>query len=186
MKKDKCNRYSGIGGQAVLEGIMMKNKDQYAVAVRKPDGEIEVEVDVYRGVMHDSKITKLPFIRGIFNFIDSLMLGTKSLNYSATFYEEEDAEETKADKMLDKLFGGKAEKVLMGITTVVSVETLTVDKTKDICCAGSCYFYRTSLFYCFFFRRLCEKRFFDGNFRRYYPNFDLPFICSWHFCYAGY
>ena len=121
MKKDKCNRYSGIGGQAVLEGIMMKNKDQYAVAVRKPDGEIEVEVDVYRGVMHDSKITKLPFIRGIFNFIDSLMLGTKSLNYSATFYEEEDAEETKADKMLDKLFGGKAEKVLMGITTVVSV-----------------------------------------------------------------
>lgn len=121
MRKDKGNRYSGIGGQAVLEGIMMKNKDQYAVAVRKPDGEIEVEVDVYRGVMHESKITKIPFIRGIFNFIDSMMLGTKTLNYSASFYEEEDAEETKTDKFLDKLFGGKAEKILMGVTTVFSV-----------------------------------------------------------------
>ena len=121
MRKDKGNRYSGIGGQAVLEGIMMKNKEQYAVAVRKPDGEIEVEVDVYRGVMHESKITKIPFIRGIFNFIDSMMLGTKTLNYSASFYEEEDAEETKTDKFLDKLFGGKAEKILMGVTTVFSV-----------------------------------------------------------------
>ena len=121
MRKDRRNRYSGIGGQAVLEGIMMKNKDQYAVAVRKPDGEIEVEVDVYRGVMHESKITKIPFLRGIFNFIDSLMLGTKTLNYSASFYEEEDAEETKTDKFLDKLFGGKAEKILMGATMVFSI-----------------------------------------------------------------
>lgn len=121
MRKNKCSRYSGIGGQAVLEGIMMKNKDQYAVAVRKPDGEIEVEVDVYHGVMHGSKITKVPFLRGIFNFIDSLMLGTKTLNYSASFYEEENAEETKADRLLDKLSGGRAEKVLMGITTVFSI-----------------------------------------------------------------
>lgn len=121
MRKNKCSRYSGIGGQAVLEGIMMKNKDQYAVAVRKPDGEIEVEVDVYHGVMHGSKITKVPFLRGIFNFIDSLMLGTKTLNYSASFYEEENAEETKTDKLLDKLFRGNAEKLLMGITTVFSI-----------------------------------------------------------------
>ncbi len=121
MKRNRGNRYSGIGGQAVLEGIMMKNKDQYAVAVRKPEGEIEVEVDVYRGVMHESKITKIPFLRGIFNFIDSLMLGTKTLNYSASFYEDEDAEETKTDKFLDKLFGGNAEKILMGFTTVLSV-----------------------------------------------------------------
>ena len=121
MRKRKGNRYSGIGGQAVLEGIMMKNKDQYAVAVRKPDGEIEVEVDVYRGVMHESKITKIPFLRGIFNFIDSLMLGTKTLNYSASFYEDAEAEETKTDKFLDKLFGGNAEKILMGFTTVFSI-----------------------------------------------------------------
>ena len=54
MRKEKGGRYSGIGGQAVLEGVMMKNKEQYAVAVRKPDGEIDVEVDVYKGVMDGS------------------------------------------------------------------------------------------------------------------------------------
>ncbi len=121
MKKDKCNRSSGIGGQAVLEGVMMRNKDDYAVAVRKPDGEIEVEVDVFHGCMHGSKVTRIPFIRGIFNFIDSLRLGMKTLNYSAAFYEDEEAEETKLDKALDSVSGGMGEKVLMGITTAVSV-----------------------------------------------------------------
>ena len=82
------SRYSGIGGQAVLEGVMMKNKEKYAVAVRKPDGEIEVEVETYQGLAHGSKIKELPFIRGIFNFLDSLLLGTRALNYSASFYEE--------------------------------------------------------------------------------------------------
>lgn len=121
MKNNKCSRYSGIGGQAVLEGVMMKNKDDYAVAIRKPDGNIEVEVDVYRGVLHESKLKKIPFIRGIFSFIDSMILGMKSINYSASFYEDEEAEETKVDKALNKLSGGKAESVLMGITTLVSV-----------------------------------------------------------------
>lgn len=121
MRKNKGGQYSGIGGQAVLEGIMMKNKETYAVAVRKPDGEIEVEVDVYHGVMHESKIKNLPFLRGIFNFIDSLALGTKTLNYSATFYEDEEEKESKTEKFLDKLFGGKAEKVMMGFATVFSV-----------------------------------------------------------------
>ncbi len=121
MKKDKCNRSSGIGGQAVLEGVMMRNKDDYAVAVRKPDGEIEVEVDVFHGCMHGSMLTRIPFIRGVFNFIDSLRLGMKTLNYSASFYEDEEAEETKLDKALDNVSGGMGEKVLMGITTAVSV-----------------------------------------------------------------
>lgn len=121
MKNDKCSRSSGIGGQAVLEGIMMKNKDDYAVAIRKPDGEIEVEVDVYRGILHGSKLKQIPFVRGIFNFIDSMILGMKSINYSASFYEDEEAEETKVDKALNKVSGGRAESVLMGITTVVSV-----------------------------------------------------------------
>ena len=79
------SRYSGIGGQAVLEGVMMKNKEKYAVAVRKPDGEIEVEVETYQGLAHGSKIKELPFIRGIFNFLDSLLLGTRALNYSLPF-----------------------------------------------------------------------------------------------------
>ena len=115
------SRYSGIGGQAVLEGVMMKNKEKYAVAVRKPDGEIEVEVETYQGLAHGSKIKELPFIRGIFNFLDSLILGTRALNYSASFYEEEDSKETQFDKAMDKMSGGNGEKLLSGIVTVISV-----------------------------------------------------------------
>ena len=74
-KKKRC--YSGIGGQAVLEGVMMKNKDRYAVAVRKPDGNIEVEIENYQGILEEKKFKNWPFIRGVFNFIDSLMLGMK-------------------------------------------------------------------------------------------------------------
>lgn len=121
MKNRKCSRSSGIGGQAVLEGIMMKNKDDYAVAIRLPDGEIEVEVDVYHGVMHESRLKKVPFIRGIFNFIDSMVLGMRTITYSASFYEDQDAEETKMDKTLNKMFGGRAESILMGVTTIFSI-----------------------------------------------------------------
>ena len=78
-------RPSGIGGQAVLEGIMMKNKEKYSVAVRKPDGQIEVRTEVYRSIAGDSKWAKLPLIRGVVNFIDSLILGMESLSYSASF-----------------------------------------------------------------------------------------------------
>ena len=115
------SRYSGIGGQAVLEGVMMKNKERYAVAVRKPDGEIEVEVETYQGLAHGSKFKELPFIRGIFNFLDSLILGTRALNYSASFYEEEEGKETKFDKAMDKMSGGNGEKLLSGIVTVISI-----------------------------------------------------------------
>ena len=110
--KKRHNRYSGIGGQAVLEGIMMKNKEQYAVAVRKPNGEIEVDVDTYHGVLHGSKLLKIPFVRGIFNFIDSLALGMKSLNFSAGFYEEEES---------NKKTSEKGDKVFTGIVTIISV-----------------------------------------------------------------
>lgn len=115
------SRYSGIGGQAVLEGVMMKNKEKYAVAVRKPDGEIEVEVETYQGLAHGSKFKELPFIRGIFYFLDSLILGTRALNYSASFYEEEEGKETKFDKAMDKMSGGNGEKLLSGIVTVISI-----------------------------------------------------------------
>lgn len=118
-KKSKC--YSGIGGQAVLEGVMMKNKEKYAVAVRKPDGEIEVEIENFQGVLHGNKIKEIPFIRGIFNFIDSLMLGTKCLNYSASFYDEEEPQESKIEKAVDKMSSGNAEKIMMGLVTIISV-----------------------------------------------------------------
>ncbi len=121
MSRKKCKRSSGIGGQAVLEGIMMKNKDDYAVAIRKPDGEIDVEVDVYRGALHDSKLKEIPFVRGVFNFVDSLVLGMKIINYSASFYEDEDAKETKLDKVVDKLSKGKGEQIMMGMVTAFSI-----------------------------------------------------------------
>lgn len=88
--RGKRNRYSGIGGQAVLEGIMMKNQEEYAVAVRKPDGGIAVEKGSYQGILNGSRLKETPFVRGIFNFIDSLVLGTRCLNYSAAFYEEDE------------------------------------------------------------------------------------------------
>lgn len=121
MRKIKRNCTSGIGGQAVLEGIMMKNKDLYAVAVRKPDGEIDVETEEYHGVLHGSTLKKIPFVRGVFMFLDSLILGMRTLTYSASFYEDEEAKETTTDKVMNKLFGEKAEKVLMGITVAISL-----------------------------------------------------------------
>lgn len=120
-KKKKVIKYSGIGGQAVLEGVMMKNAEKYAVAVRKPDGDIEVDVENFQGALHGSKIKELPLIRGVFNFIDSMTLGTKTLNYSASFYEDEDAKDHLSDKALDKLTGGRAEKVMSFMITLVAV-----------------------------------------------------------------
>lgn len=82
-------KYSGIGGQAVLEGIMMKNGEKYAVAVRTPDQKIEVLEGTYKGAFSSHGFTKWPFIRGIFSFIDSLILGIRCLMYSAQFDPEE-------------------------------------------------------------------------------------------------
>ena len=115
-------RPSGIGGQAVLEGIMMKNKTQYSVAVRKPDGEIEVHTSVHEGIAKDHAWAKIPFVRGVVNFIDSLVLGMETLTYSASFYEEEEEEKPgRFETLLLKLFGEKPEKVVVGCTVAFSV-----------------------------------------------------------------
>lgn len=121
MSKKKQTRYSGIGGQAVLEGVMMKNKDKYAVAVRKPNGEIDVEVEEYKGIAGESKLAKLPFIRGVFSFIDSLVLGMKVTMHSASFYEEEEEQPSKTEQRLSKILGDKADDIMMGFTVVLSV-----------------------------------------------------------------
>lgn len=119
---EKTNkRYCGIGGQAVLEGVMMKNKDKYAVAVRKPDGDIEVKVDEYKSSIGERKLFKLPFIRGVFNFWDSLVLGTRCLNFSASFYEDEEKEETKADKAVNKISDGNSEGVFSFLTVALAM-----------------------------------------------------------------
>ena len=86
---------SGIGGQAVIEGIMMKNKDRYSVAVRTQGGSINVSVEEYDSVAPFKVLNKIPFIRGVFAFIDSLVLGIRTLNYSASFFEDENEREQK-------------------------------------------------------------------------------------------
>ena len=114
---------SGIGGQAVMEGIMMRNGSEYSVAVRKENGEIEVKKETYKGVGSKCKLFRLPFIRGIFSFVDSLVLGMKSLNYSASLFMEDGEEEEpgRFEKWLQKKFGDKAEKVIMDLTMVISI-----------------------------------------------------------------
>ena len=112
----KRNHYSGIGGQAVLEGIMMKNKEKYAVAVRKSDGKIAIEQDNYHGLLDGNVIKKIPFIRGIFNFIDSLVLGMKCLNYSASMYEDGEEVEDKNDGK-----SGFGDKLMTTLVTCVSL-----------------------------------------------------------------
>lgn len=114
---------SGIGGQAVMEGIMMRNGSEYSVAVRKENGEIEVKKETYKGVGSKYRLFRLPFIRGIFSFVDSLVLGMKSLNYSASLFMEDGEEEEpgRFEKWLQKKFGDKAEKVIMDLTMVISI-----------------------------------------------------------------
>lgn len=110
---------SNIGGQAVLEGIMMKNGQKYAVAVRKPDGEIEIKKEEYTGCVKWKILTKIPFVRGVFNFVDSMILGMQTLTYSAGFYEEEEETVVLTEKEAKKQ--EKKESLLMGITMVFSI-----------------------------------------------------------------
>lgn len=115
-------KYSGIGGQAVIEGIMMKNKQEYATAVRKPDGEIEVKKDRYVSLTERVRFFALPFVRGVFSFADSMILGMRTLTFSASFFEDDEEEEpSKFEKWLDNHFGEALEKVLMPIVMVFSV-----------------------------------------------------------------
>ena len=110
---------SNIGGQAVLEGIMMKNKDTYAVAVRRPDQEIAVDVQQYKSIIPWDTCKKIPFIRGIFNFVDSLVLGVKTLMFSASFFEEEeDAELLTEEEAAAK---EKKEQRIMTVTMIFSL-----------------------------------------------------------------
>lgn len=104
---------SGIGGQAVMEGVMMKNKDRYAVAVRKPDNEIEIDIKSCASSATMTKIKKIPFVRGIFNFVDSLVIGMKALSYSAEFFEDEEElsdNEKENKKSTNNVKGDKKEK----------------------------------------------------------------------------
>lgn len=114
---------SNIGGQAVLEGIMMRHKDLYSVAVRKPDGEIEIKTEPYKSIVKSKWLKETPIIRGVFNFVESLVVGMKCLTYSSSFFEEEEEkvtlteeEQAKADAKKEK-----QDKVIMGLTVAFSI-----------------------------------------------------------------
>lgn len=111
---------TSIGGQAVIEGVMMRGPEKIAIAVRKPDGEIEIDVQDIVPLTKKSKLLSLPIVRGAVALIDSLMVGMKSLTYSASFFEEEEEEESKLDKFLRKVLGDKVEKLAMGFAVMLS------------------------------------------------------------------
>ena len=109
-----------LGGQAVIEGVMMKGPDSYSVAVRKPDKKIEVKLHKYESFGDRHKFAKLPFIRGVVSFVESLVVGMKTLSYSSSFYDEDEVE-TKADRLFKDIFKEKAESVILGFTILLSV-----------------------------------------------------------------
>lgn len=119
-------RYSGIGGQAVMEGVMMKNQEKYAVAVRRPDQEITVEVFEYKGIVNNKTIRNLPIVRGVCSFVESLTLGMKTLTFSASFFEDEEEKKSQAVQS-EKDTAGRTEKekkredAMMGGTVVLSI-----------------------------------------------------------------
>lgn len=111
-----------IGGQAVIEGVMMKNMDRYAVSVRKPNGKIETKVEEGVSFAEKHPLFQLPVFRGMANFLESMVIGMKTLNYSASFYEDEEEQtESRTEQLLEKILGEKAEKIIMGIVLVFSL-----------------------------------------------------------------
>ena len=126
---EKKMKSSNIGGQAVMEGIMMRHKDKYSIAVRRPDNEIELKVEDYKCVFGKAKFLKYPLIRGVVSFVDSLVVGTKCLMYSAEIAgDEEDEEEKQKNAALseEELAAKKAKedkqfKGLLYVTVAVSI-----------------------------------------------------------------
>ncbi|MEE1243751.1 DUF1385 domain-containing protein [Frisingicoccus sp.] len=106
-------KYANVGGQAVMEGVMMRHKDHYAVSVRKENGEIETTVEKRISLSEKYHVSGIPIIRGMFSFVDSLVLGMKSLMWSASFFEEEETKKTEKDGASDKLF--------MTLTVILSI-----------------------------------------------------------------
>ncbi len=100
----------------------MRNKNNYAVGIRKANQEIIVKLGEYRGMVKNDVIKNLPLIRGVLSFIDSLVLGMKTLTFSASFFEDDEtAKPSRSDRLLTKIFKERAEDVVMGITMVMSV-----------------------------------------------------------------
>jgi len=111
-----------VGGQAVIEGVMMRGTKGLATAVRLPNGSIEVKKESSESLTKKNKFFGFPIIRGFISLIESLIIGIKSLEYSASFFEDDEEEsESKFDKWFDKVFKEKGNSVLMGISLVLSL-----------------------------------------------------------------
>jgi len=114
-------KFQSVGGQAVIEGVMMKNQDTYAVCVRNSSKEIITDVKQYTSLTKRHKVLGIPFLRGIIAFGESMVLGMKILTYSAEFFEIEDEEESKFDMWINNKFGDKANDILIGISVVLAL-----------------------------------------------------------------
>ena len=120
---------SNIGGQAVMEGIMMRHKDKYSIAVRRPDQEIELKVEDYKCIFGNHGVLKKPIIRGVVSFVDSLVVGTKCLMYSAEIAGDEEDEEaarkneqlTEEERSAKKAKEDRQFKWLLYVTVAVSM-----------------------------------------------------------------
>lgn len=108
-----------VGGQAVIEGVMMQSKKKRAIAVRKSDGEIVVDSKKIKSWINDKGIDKIPFIRGSFILIETMIEGVKSTNFSSEFFLEEE-EEDKFDIFIKKIFKDKSNNVLIGFSLVLA------------------------------------------------------------------
>jgi uncharacterized protein YqhQ len=113
-------RNVNVGGQAVIEGVMMRGREGIATAVRTSEGEIVVDKKSYTSYTKKNKILGLPIIRGFISLIESLIIGVQTLNYSASFFEEE-GEPSKLDKWITKIFKEKSNDVIMGVSLVISL-----------------------------------------------------------------
>ena len=123
MSKDNVKFRTSIGGQALMEGILMRGVDRQAIVVRKPDGELESKVEPLNPLSKRFPILGWPFIRGTVNFIETMVNGVKAISYSAEFLPEEEQEEpSKVDLWLEKhLSGEKAEKAVVGVSVFLGL-----------------------------------------------------------------
>ena len=110
-----------VGGQAVIEGVMMQSKNYRAIAVRKSNGEIELKKERIKSWVQDKKIDKIPFLRGGFVLFETMIQGMKSLNYSSEFFMEDDEEEDAIDRFLKRLFKDKANEAIMAVSLIIAM-----------------------------------------------------------------
>ena len=121
MKEKNVQHKTSIGGQAVMEGVMMRGPEKMAISVRKPDGEIVTKVEDVK-IKKKSIWLKIPVVRGCINFFGSMVTGVKALMYSAEFVDlEEEGEPSKFDKWLEKVFGDKLKDAVVYFSVILSM-----------------------------------------------------------------